>query len=94
MVELANASTGLTFGQLLRGDSVEAKKQIERLLSPRCQTVSVVSAAGNTPATNCLELENLWRIRLRGIRPHGFRGCTKCYAQDPVLEAVTDAEGV
>lgn len=35
MLQLANSSTGLPFGQLLRADSVEAKKQIELLLSPR-----------------------------------------------------------
>ena len=32
--ELANASTGLTFGQLLRGDAAEAAKEIRRLFSP------------------------------------------------------------
>lgn len=59
MVKLEKASTGLNFGHLLRGDAVEAKKQIERLLSPRVQKVSVLSVTGNTPGKKGLELANL-----------------------------------
>lgn len=53
---LANGSTGLTFGILLRGDEVEAKKQMERLLSSEGLKVSVVNIAGSSPDKSFLEL--------------------------------------
>lgn len=40
-MEFVNASTGLTFGQLLPGDAEEAKIQMDRLLSTRVQNLKV-----------------------------------------------------
>lgn len=59
LLELANASSGLTFGQLLRGDASEAKRQMDRLLSARGQKVTVVDEASPPPNSKCLELAKL-----------------------------------
>ena len=42
--ELANAPTGMTFGQLIRGDGDDAKKEIRRMFSKNVKTRRVVAA--------------------------------------------------
>lgn len=69
MVELSNASIGLTFGQLLLGAALEVKKQMERLLSPKFERVSVLSSAGNTPDAKCLELA---KVNIYGRGAYGL----------------------
>lgn len=60
LVELANAPSGLTFGKLIRGNAVDASKQIERLLSPRGSKVAAMKEGeGNAKKKNCLDLAKL-----------------------------------
>ena len=49
VAELANAPAGLTFGQLMRGDAEEAKKEIRRLLAGSNTRKSVAASASVTP---------------------------------------------
>lgn len=46
MFELANASYGLKFGQLLRGGAVIAKKDMDRMMTGRGHQKVVVVATG------------------------------------------------
>lgn len=59
MVELANVSTLSQFWQPLRDNSVEAKKQMEHLLSARGRGVSFVNAAVTSSDMKCLELAKI-----------------------------------
>lgn len=56
---LSNATKGLDFGQLLRGDVMQAKRQLERLLSPCGQKVAVEKQGCPPIEAKCLELVKL-----------------------------------
>lgn len=50
--QLANAPSGLTFGQLMRGDSKEAEKELRRLFTPLKARAAPRKASKANPAVN------------------------------------------
>ena len=65
--ELANANTGLTFGQLIRGDGEKAKSDIKRLLARGARVRRNVTAAVSTSSN-----VRPRRLKVVQIRAHGL----------------------
>lgn len=66
VTELGSAASGITFGQLLRGEAEEARKLLKRLLSGSVSKAHAVMSASGLPRHL-----NVVLLRLYGTETYG-----------------------